>query len=449
MQVVHARTSLYLIPSAFPSVKDIRLNNSTLGDGALFTMLSIQPSCSVSSLRLGFSRMEPNVVDVAAAALARLPSLELLQLDSYVSARLASRLTGLTSLGAVLGDDTVSSAKELRRILDRNARLECLAVDTSNRTVPGECLRLLLTSHAKLRELDLTNLTLNDQGMDVLLQHGTNIQQLALGSADLTRSWASSTAGWQRLKLMSVGIVTQLAHLPLSSVQVLETRHAAGTLPLGLTASGPAVERLRQAISNLLTCPAWQQQPASRVLLFNHGAVAVPSSQRTQLLSALAPLSGPHIQHLSLSLNMGVGRVEVEALAQSLGGHLTSLYLHRGNIQPSFWPALSEHFPHLKRLAVGSGVYVAAHGIVAYLRTVAQPFTLCMAGSSDELEDCVAAWQLHGVTVSLPSPAEEFEFKGVLDSGSILVHPSDEDEDEEEEEEEEDEEIDYSDEIYY
>jgi hypothetical protein len=440
MQAEIVSSSSYLLASVFPSLRELHLTSVNLEDGALFTMLAMQPNCTLTSLSLMFGRidemqqgaaalgsccnMNATAVTKAAAALGRLPSLQSLHVKGSIPLSIASNLTRLTSLGGWVKDAIDSADDELLKTAARNSKLNRLAVYGSRSLqLPAGYLMRLLTNCAHLTELDITDPTLNDEGVDVLLKHGIHIQQLTLGRASLTVRRTDSTVGWRRLKLTSVSILTQLAYLPLRSVQVLETGDLPGTLPLALTPLTPSEQRvplLQQAISNLLTCPAWQKQPASRILLFSDStpwhAVVNSDSQRVQLFSALTPLGGPHVQHLSLSMAGQLGRGDVEVLARSLGSSLTSLYLRRGNIQPTFWPALSHHFPSLKRLVIGCNRDIAAYGILPYLKTVRQPFTLCIdpehwdASATSALTESRDAWGLHGVQLLFEEPHEEWEF---------------------------------------
>jgi hypothetical protein len=457
MQVSHVNSSSYLLASVFPSLRELNLSFVNLGDGALFTMLGLQPNCTLTSLTLASCRVDELAVTAAAAALGRLPSLQSLHIKGTLPLSIAYNLTRLTSLGGWVKINFGSADDDLLNTVTRNSQLGRLTVHASllpNLLVPGGYLMRLLPICAPLTELDLTDTTLDDEGVDVLLKHGTNIQQLTLGNARLTLKRTDRTARWQRLKLTSVTVLTQLAYLPLKSVQVLTFGHAPGTLPLALTAETPAVvllPLLHQAISNLLTCPAWHKQPATRILLYTHssatyGPGVVFDSYRLPLFSLLARIGGPHVQHLSLSMAGLLGRGDVEVLARSLGGNLTSLYLRRCNIQPTFWPALSQHFPSLKRLAIGRNRGIAVHGIVPYLQTVPKQFTLCMAPDAlelsviNELRDCLHAWQLQRVQLSSQEPEEESEFRNVNDCGSVEMEVEEEEEEEEEIEEEEEEE---------
>jgi hypothetical protein len=147
----------------------------------------------------------------------------------------------------------------------------------------------------------------------------------------------------------------------------------------------------------------------------------MPDIQAAQLLSALFPLGGPHLQHLGISVNLEFGQQEMQVLADSLYSSLRSLSLRRGVIKPSFWPALSQHMPHLKELGLMRRVEVSIIGITAYLRALAQPFTLyinadVVAGNTiADLTDNIGAWQLQNILVKREYPAEDADCEDVYE----------------------------------
>jgi hypothetical protein len=281
-------------------------------------------------------------------------------------------------------------------------------------------LQCLLSSCTSLTQLDLLQHEVYDQGFDILLQHG-NLTDLKLGEVGITRSRADRPCKWQRLWIghkLTATVLDGLAHLPLRSVQELGTGLSAGTLHLPLTDRLHPSHRLpllEKAVSNLVACPAWQKQPFTRVLLYTDaegGTVAISDHEIPQLFEALSPLGGPHVQHLGISLNTEFGQQEVQALARSLGSTLRSLSIRKGVIKPSFWPALSQHLPHLKELGLAYRVKVDITGITAYLRTLTQPFSLYIdEGVLDhhviaDLTGSVDTWQLQGVSIKNQPPPD-------------------------------------------
>jgi hypothetical protein len=422
VQVFRVATSLHLLIWAFPALTELRLSHVDLGDGALSSMLAVQPTCPISSLTLTCCNIKDTAVDAAATALARLPSLKACCVTGggTVPLRIASQLTGLTQLQGEQEAGVPPPDTQLVKAVSRNKGLQSLRVSfTRSVSLSAKMLQCLLTSCINLTQLDLTFQRVNDEGLDILLQHGTNITDVRFEHLDLTRSRADSICKWESLWLdLTDPLLAGLAYLPLRSVQKLETGYTAGTLHLSFLPSSKLVLLLQQAVSNLKACPAWQKQPAARILLYAHPwhSTAIPDSQAAQLLHALSPLAGPHLQHLGVSIDVEFGQEEVQVLASS---SLRSLSLRRGVIKPSFWPALSQHLPHLKELGLAYKVDVNLIGMVAYLRTLTQPFTLYIGLGVvpghilAKLTNIIGEWQLQRVSVKDESPDDEQDFQCV------------------------------------
>jgi hypothetical protein len=395
----------------------LELNGVELGDGTLFSMLAAQAACPLSSITLHMCTIHDAAVEVAAAALAQLPSLTACHVQQgSVPLRIASQLTGLTHLEGEQEAGVPPPDTQLVKAVFRNKGLQSLTVTyTCMEWLSAEMLQHLLMGCSNLAQLDLSQ-DISDDGLDILLQHGTNITDLALSAVHTTRSWADSTCRWRSLRLRNISkAVAALAYLPLRSVQELGTGGEDGTLHLPLLPAPQLDLLLQRAASNLAACPAWQKQPATRILLYAHPrcATAEPGIEVAQLLSALSPLGGPHLQHLGISINADWGQQEVQVLARS---SLRSLSLRRGIVKPSFWPALSQHLPHLKELGLMHKVEVNMTDITAFLRKLTQPFTLYMGPdvvadhSVADLADSIGAWQLQGVSVKQEYPADEYDF---------------------------------------
>jgi hypothetical protein len=437
VQVSFIKDHSHLLTRAFPASTKLELTHVELGDGALFSMLAAQANRPLSSIKLHYCKIKETAVEGAAAALARLPSLKACHVSGHTALlHSASQLTGLTHLGGGLEAPTPFADTQLVKAMTCNSGLQSLTVRWSM-SVPlsAEALQCLLNSCTNLTRLDLSDLLhhcVDDQGFDLLLQHGSSITDLTLGGVDVIRSRADSTCRWQRLQLdVAHTVLAGLAYLPLKSVQELETDYFAGTLHLPLRNISPSsqlIPLLQQAVSNLVACPAWQKRPFTKVLLYSdafYGPVGIHDSQKSQLFSALSPLAGPHLQHLAIGTQVDFDQHDVQVLARSLGSSLKSLSLRRGVIKPSFWPALAQHLPHLKELGLMHKVQVNIMGMVAYLRTLTQPFTLYIGPgvvadhTIADLTVSISAWQLHGVSVQQEHLADKREF-AYLDSREAL-----------------------------
>jgi hypothetical protein len=401
----------------------LELNGVELGDGTLFSTLAAQAACPLSSISLRYCNIKETAVGVAATALAQLPSLKACHVQGgSVPLCIASQLTALTSLEGGLEARVPPPNTQLVKAVSRNKGLQSLSVGfNASGLLSAEMLQCLLNSCTNLTELDLQHHQINDQGLDILLQHGTNISRLTLSAVHITRSRADSTCRWQRLRFEhSPDVLAGLAYLPLRSVQELETFVDAGTLHLQLTPSPQLIPLLQQAVSNLKGCPAWQKQPAGRILFYTFLPETFSGAQKLQLFSALSPLGGPHLQHLGIAIKgVEYGPQVPQVLASSLGSTLKSLSLHRGIVKPSFWPALSQHLPRLRKLGFAYKVHVSTEGMIAYLHTVAQPFTLCIGPGVlpdqhiADLADSINAPQLQGISLKLEPPNDDLEFMEV------------------------------------
>jgi hypothetical protein len=406
---------------------ELQLHGQDLDDGHLFSLLAAQAPCLLTSITLHSCNINGTAVDAAAAAFARLPSLKACHVSGEdVLLQITSQLTKLTSLKGGLEAGVPPPDTQLVKAVKRNQGLQSLSVNFAG-PASAELLQCLLMSGTSLTQLDLPWKSTDDQGLDMLLKHGASITDLTLGKLDLTRSRADSPCRWQRLELMHTDSVLKgLAYLPLKSVQELKTAQEVRmsvtydpeTLDLRLIHREQTDLLLKQATSNLAACPAWQKQPATRILLYTppEYRTIIPDTPAAQLISALSPVAGPHLHHLAISLNVELGQQEVQALARSLGSSLKSLSLRRGFIKPSFWPALSQHLPHLKELGLMHKVQGSIMGITAYLRTLAQPFTLYIARwvlaghMAADLTSSIDAWQMQGVSVKQEYAGDREDF---------------------------------------
>jgi hypothetical protein len=384
-------------------------------------------------------------MDATAAALAHLPRLTALHLTRKSNPlHIASQLTKLTSLDVAVDGEVqeVPAGSGLATIAARNPGLQSLRLAPSDASLSHKTLMSVFSSCGNLTVLDVSSHrnVITDQHLDILLQHGTSITDLTLGEASIPHSRAGSPCSWRKLQLLLPDIVTNLACLPLRSVQALIAGDTEGELHLPLTNRFPSSQLLpllQQAASNLVACPAWKKQPATRVLLYadaSYGRVNIPDGQTAQLLSALFPLAGPDLQRLGISRKTEFGQQEVQALARSLGSSLKSLSLRRGVIKPCFWPALSQQFPKLKELGLGYKVQVNVVGMVAYLRTAVQPFMLRITAgvfpddTSADLTASISAWQLQGLSVKVEEPDGDADFHGIEDWGDSDGEEEEEDE---------------------
>jgi hypothetical protein len=281
----------------------------------------------------------------------------------------------------------------------------------------------MLTSCTGLTQLTVLHEGLDDQGLGVLLTHGTSIKDMTLGRTHLTTSKAHWPCSWQKLTL-SDATLPEYAYLPLKSVQqlgnVLSLRQAPlGRLPLpgdGEVAQLPSL--LHQAATNLASCPGWTKAAPSELELYGPVSLSgLTSAQRVELLQALAPVAATHVQSLKLEVDMQLGRGEVEVLGNILGGSLTSLYLGGATLMDSFWKPLAERFPHLQKLYLASTTKTVAVNLAMYLATVSCCSTdvleisiaeyVLSTEDSLQLKASVEAWGLQDIRLTFEELEEE------------------------------------------
>jgi hypothetical protein len=64
---------------------------------------------------------------------------------------------------------------------------------------------------------------------------------------------------------------------------------------------------------------------------------------------------------------MKLGQAEVEALASSFAGSLTSLHLGSAKLRATFWRPLAQHFPNLQQLCLEKCVTAKPRDLAEYL----------------------------------------------------------------------------------
>jgi hypothetical protein len=186
-------------------------------------------------------------------------------------------------------------------------------------------------------------------------------------------------------------------------------------IPLGFSDDLSTIEQvevLHQAATNLASCPAWQKQRTSSILLCAGRSQPLLSMDTLLLLDALTPLSAAHITTLALDLQrIGemFGEEEVRALCRSFGSSITHLHLMSGAAGHRFWPALAECFPAVKSLYLGERFNgVTALQLAMWGRAMNGPLTLHIPKPKDtphnsNLQDAIGVLHEFGrdVTVQL------------------------------------------------
>jgi hypothetical protein len=425
-------SQVQLIPAAFPALQRLVLSNTALADGSLLRHL--QGCSQLTRLRLDCCQVDAGSEGSAAAALAQLPHLVSLTLKGSTPLSLASQLTGLLNLRLT---DRQESVHDLFQVAAQCPELCSLTVrsnSTREQAVPAEQLRSLLGSCPSLTCLDMACHSIDQQGLEALLQLGPNITDLTLSSIQATRDLSGRECKWRWLTLdtQEACNVVYLANLPLRGVERL-ILNSEESVHLGLPVSAvPAPELpglVRKAALNIASCPAWQKRPSPSLHLFT--MATEPGSEpfwwagllpevRIPILQALAPLGGPHMQLFSLSSRadgaLAVGGAELRSLSSALGPGLNELLLddncgadHSAGIliEFDFWPALRTCFPALQGLLLrdvrGS---VTEADLIMCSQASSRPITFSLSAGImegaldlDYLKSRLTVWGLTHVTL--------------------------------------------------
>jgi hypothetical protein len=383
---------------------ELDLEGGDLGE----EVLALLKQCSrLASLTLtSFFWMDRAVQPPAdvGAALAQLPSLKELALWPHDDADgttaavvVAAAFSGLTSL-------RVSTTCELHpqagiiTAAANNLNLQDFSLlqtgyDGDPGTPTAAQLARVLTACPYLTSLDLSCTVLDDQSLEAVLTHGSTITSLQLRSIKTEASFAARACRWETIGVHGSDQPSVLlwAHLPLRTVTDLVFWGGRGLsdlqLPLSRVPDAQLAPTLRQAATNLASCPAWQADFKDRISVRGDigsalNALAVfQAQQRIQLIEALAPMGGPAVKEVGVTISSATfqwGRPELHALARSLGGQVTSLGLGHCTLALDFWAALDECFPALTSLQLQKNVTCSATDVAIFCSTrpADRPFVL-------------------------------------------------------------------------
>jgi hypothetical protein len=234
----------------------------------------------------------------------------------------------------------------------------------------------LLSACTNLTQLNISGVLVDGQALDLLLTQCTSIISLTLGRTTIDSSRADKQCSWRMLHLRGPweAKLLQLAYLPLRSVQELSDHWGNDNILSGRLELPPVrvpaaqlPSLLRQAATNLATCPAWIRAAPSQLSL--EGGQELSADQRVQLFQALGPLAAPHVKGLTIQLmeQLKLGSAEVQAIANSIGGGLQALTLRRCTLLGTFWEALAHHFPQLSSITLSNNVRAGVNDIAKYL----------------------------------------------------------------------------------
>jgi hypothetical protein len=165
---------------AFPSLHSLSIVDADITDGSLFT--SPNTWRALRSLNFYSSKVQKSTVPAIAAALASLPNLKTFELVNRAPAGLAAQMTGLTLL-TIVTDTSEQEFRDAVATAAHNPGLRKLTVAdymVGPASADASLLQHLLQSCTTLTLLELPETIINQQGLDVLLQYGTCIINLAV-----------------------------------------------------------------------------------------------------------------------------------------------------------------------------------------------------------------------------------------------------------------------------
>jgi hypothetical protein len=239
-------------------------------------------------------------------------------------------------------------------------QLQQLDLATDHHVVPAAVVAQLFSATPRLTALALGG-TITQEAFDALLAHATQLTRLTCWNLFLSESRSQSACSWKELVVTGAYgegcyVLRTLEYLPLRSLSRVSLvgplewfgiPDACPHLQCWLTTGDHSpwkctAAEIQAALTNLGTCPAWQDSAASvHVSLISEG------QQQTleQSVSALAAVGSKKVQ-LSLQVQgLQVAGELVEHLGATLGGRLTHLELSTCTILHDLWPATWRHLP--------------------------------------------------------------------------------------------------------
>jgi hypothetical protein len=264
---------------------------------------------------------------------------------------------------------------------------------------------------------------INQPAFDALLAHGAQLIRLTCLRLDLSEDRSQSACSWKELVVTSDYRVWQmLAILPLHSLSHLAV--SARVQPFAIPSARPHLELwlsnsdtktcttevYQAALTNLGTCPAWQDSGPS-VRMRMSSIRQQRTEQHMPFVSALAALANTEVQLEvdSAGLQLQVAGDIIQHLGATLGHRLTHLTLVGCTILHGFWPAVWRYLPGLQELSLWSNVagVVGSRDIAAFCSHATRPLSLrlttCLyssVGPAEQLEQQCRTWGVPQVTLS-------------------------------------------------
>jgi hypothetical protein len=257
--------SSHLVGPAFPNLQTLELYLVDLGRGRV--LASLQHCRQLCELQLLECELDEAAVPGSAVLLSHLSSLSELVL-SYTPEALAQGVTQLISLSFDGGDSHPST---LCTFSHQFSQLQHLNLAPCSYSTPKSAqLRRLLLALTQLQSLQIPTTDINQQGLDVVLQHGRHLTKLGASELILTESRARSATTLKALQWQGLVSIEPWAYLPLHSMEALTVKSyrfdelelpgKEWWLPVQCRGRGNSdllLSLFTEAASNILHCPAW------------------------------------------------------------------------------------------------------------------------------------------------------------------------------------------------
>jgi hypothetical protein len=414
MQGFKCSTPLLLVASAFPALEKLAVVSMPL---TYMDLEHLSVCTQLTSLELDSCNLTAEIASskgTSTSPLAAVSSIRQLKLNE-VSSAIACGLTQLTSLALILEAREETEADCIKCTTGMN-NLQQLQVVTSRGWDSMPLLQQLVTTSAQLRVLELP-CCLGQQEMDLLLTRAPQLTHLTCDKLEVTEDRSQSACSWAEL-ITDLGDSYELAYLPLRNIQRLVWDEL-----LELPSPCPCVRfylhegqqdersRIRDAVTNLGRCPAWQQSGQAVKFELNDAEADFIDSQ--SVVEAAAALSGLTNKQLQLSINhINPDASVMEQLGRALGSSLTHLEIRGSDVSRDLWPAVWAHLPGLQQLSlfywtVGDVFTIHFEDLAAFCTHATRPLKLCLderveegVGSADRLHELGSIWGGPQVTVS-------------------------------------------------
>jgi hypothetical protein len=383
-------TPCQLVTTAFPELRRLELVHMRLTSEDL-TNLS---ACSqLSGLTLSYCQIPPPASASESSPLTSLTNLR--QLDvKFTRTSVAKGLTQLTNLGLLSRQDSMET---VALVLGGMSNLQQLTLQTTGNLLGdgGYLHQAVVPIFARLRSLHLERVLLYNRELGALLTHAGQLTRLSCAGMYVYPGDDSSlpACNWQELYVGGgMQDAQNLAVLPLRSLTRLSSAEG-----IQLPSACPCLtfttgSMLQKALTNLESCPAWQQSgPGVHIIFRSLGE----REALHHLVSPLPLLSNRQVQLSLRAPHFVVGEAVALELGRALSASLTNLHLEKYRLSASFWPAVWGHLPGLQSLSLSDGMteQVNREDVASFCTSAPRPLQLRLG------EDLYA--QLHTLATPL------------------------------------------------